>query len=53
VTKFEVRKVFLDNYETKIVGGSEHEEYWIPAEDLEEFNRNIVGKIEVIAEFRG
>ena len=30
-----------------------HEEYWIPAKDLEEFNRNIVGKIEVIAEFRG
>ena len=53
VTKFEVRKDFLDNYETKIVGGATHEEYWIPAEDLEEFNRNIVGKIEVIAEFRG
>ena len=53
VTKFEVRKDFLDNYETKIVGGSSHGEYWIPAEDLEEFNRNIVGKIQVIAEFRG
>jgi hypothetical protein len=34
------------------VGGSLHQEYWIPAEDLSEFNRNIVGKIEVIAEFR-
>ena len=53
VTKFEVRKEFLDNYETKIVGGKTHEEYWIPAEDLEEFNRSIVGKIEVIAEFVG
>ena len=53
VTKFEVRKEFLDKYETKIVGGATHEEYWIPAEDLEEFNRSIVGKIEVIAEFRG
>ena len=53
VTKFEVQKEFLDNYETKIVGGKTHEEYWIPAEDLAEFNRNIVGKIEVIAEFRG
>ena len=53
VTRFEVNKSFLDNYETKVVGGSEHEEYWIPAEDLEEFNKNIVGKIEVIAEFRG
>lgn len=53
VTKFEVRKNFFDNYETKIVGGKQHEECWIPAEDLEEFNRNIVGKIEVISEFRG
>lgn len=51
VTKFEVQKEFLDNYEVKVVGGRTHEEYWIPAEDLEEFNRNIVGKIEVIAAF--
>jgi hypothetical protein len=53
VTKFEVRKEFLDNYEVQIVGSATHEEYWIPAEDLEEFNRNIIGKVEVIAEFRG
>lgn len=53
VTKFEVKKDFLARYEVKIVGGKTHEEYWIPAEDLEEFNRNIVGKIEVIAKFGG
>lgn len=53
VTKFEIRKDFLDNYEVKVVGGATHEEYWIPAEDLEEFSRNIVGKIEVISEFKG
>jgi hypothetical protein len=53
VTKFAVHKEFLDKYEIKIVGGKTHEEYWIPAEDLEEFNRNIVGSVEVIAEFRG
>jgi len=53
VTKFAVRKKFLDKYEVKIVGGKTHEEYWIPAEDLEEFNRNIIGRIEVILEFRG
>lgn len=52
VTKFAVRKEFLDNYEVKIVGGATHEEYWIPAEDLEVFNRNIIGKIEIIAQFR-
>lgn len=52
VTKFAVSKQYLDNYEVKIVGGATHEEYWILAEDLEEFNQNIVGKIEVTAEFR-
>jgi len=52
VTKFAVRKDFLDRYEVKVVGGATHEEYRIPAEDLEEFNRNIVGIIEVILEFR-
>jgi hypothetical protein len=53
VTRFEVRGKFLERYEIKTVGGSIHQEYWIPAEDLSEFNRNIVGKIEVIAEFLG
>ena len=53
VTKFAVRKEFLDKYEVQIVGGATHEEYWIPAEDSEEFNRNIVGKIEVISKFKG
>ncbi len=43
---------FLAEYEPKIVGGSEHEEYWIPAEDLERLNRSIVGVIEVVHEFR-
>jgi hypothetical protein len=35
----------------KTAGGSQYQEYWIPAEDLPLFNRNIVGAIEVIAEF--
>jgi hypothetical protein len=51
VTRFRVRKSFLDRYEPQTVGGSKHQEYWVPALDLEEFNRNIIGKIEVIAEF--
>jgi hypothetical protein len=52
VTRFRVRKSFLDRYEARTVGGSIHQEYWIPAEDLDEFNHNIVGKIELIAEFK-
>ena len=53
VARFRVRTKFLQRYEIQTVGGSQHQEYWIPAEDLNEFNRNIIGKIEVIAEYRG
>lgn len=51
VTRFAVRKEFLDRYERHVVGAREHEEYWIPAEDLEAFNDAIVGEIEVVASF--
>lgn len=53
VTRFRVRTAYLRNYEIQTVGGSQHQEYWIPAEDLAEFNRHIVGEIEVLAEYRG
>jgi hypothetical protein len=52
VTRFAVTKVFLDRYQRQIVGGRQHEEYWIPAEDLDDMNANIVGPIEVIATFQ-
>jgi hypothetical protein len=51
VTRFLVRAEFLARYEVHTVGASIHQEYWIPAEDLDEFNRNIVGPIETLAEF--
>ena len=51
VTKFAVRRAFLDRYERKVVGARRHEEYWIPAEELQEFNANIVGEIEVTARY--
>lgn len=53
VTRFQVRTEYLQRYEVQTVGGAVHQEYWIPAEDLLEFNRNIVGLIEVVAEFQG
>lgn len=53
VLRFEVRSEFLSRYEIHVVGRSNHREYWIPAEHLDELNRNLVGSIEVIEEFRG
>lgn len=52
VTRFSVRASFLASYPVKIVGTREHAEYWIPAEDLAELNRNIVGRIEIVGEYR-
>ena len=52
VTRFYVRTEYLKQYEIQTVGGSVHQEYWIPAEDLAQFNQNIVGRIEVLAEYR-
>lgn len=52
VTRFCVRSEYLARFEIKTVGSSIHKEFWIPAEQLAEFNQNIVGKIEVIAEFK-
>jgi hypothetical protein len=53
VVRFQVKWSFLGRYDVHTAGSSQHREYWIPAADLEEFNENIVGAIEVIAEFRG
>src|SRR4051812_31744483 len=50
VTRFQVRQAFLDRYEVHQVGGKTILEYWIPAEDLDAFNENIVGTIDVVAE---
>ena len=52
VTKFQVKKSFMDHYPIQKVGGAHHTEWWIPAEDLEELNDNIVGLIEVIGEYK-
>lgn len=51
VLRFSVRTEFLSHYEIHIVGSSEHQEYWIPADDLQKLNENIVGPIEVVSEF--
>jgi hypothetical protein len=51
VTRFRVRRSFLDRYEVRQVGGQTILEYWIPAEDLGALNASIVGTIELVAEF--
>jgi hypothetical protein len=52
VTQFRVRTGFLERYSVQTVGSSDHQEYWIPAEDLAEFNENIIGGIHVVEQFK-
>jgi hypothetical protein len=52
VTRFSVDSEFLARYPVQTVGGAECTELWVPAEELDEFNRHIVGGIEIVAEFR-
>ena len=52
VTRFQVHSAFIRRYQVRTVGSYRHKEYWIPAEELGEFNDNIVGLIEVVHEFR-
>jgi len=53
VTRFRVLRSYLSKFVVRIVGSSIHQEYWVPAEELAEFNRNIIGPIGVIASFAG
>jgi hypothetical protein len=51
VTKFSVDSAYLERFPEQNVGGLIHNELWVPAEQLEEFNNNIVGLIEVTQKF--
>lgn len=51
VTRFRVRRDFIDCYEVHEAGGRAHLEYWSPSEDLDTLNEAIVGEIEITAEF--
>lgn len=51
VTRFEVKREFMDRDEVQTVGASHHSEWRIPAEHLDELNDNLVGTIDVIARF--
>lgn len=51
VAQFDVLAAFVEQYAIQKVGGAHHTEWWIPAEDLDNFNQAIVGLITIIARF--
>lgn len=53
VTEFEVDDEYIKNFAVHTVGAKHHKELWIPAEELENFNCHIIGKIIVTEIFSG
>ena len=53
VTKFDADADYLRQFPVRIVGGRQHEELWVPAVDLDEFNQHIIGEITVVASYYG
>lgn len=51
VTRFEIEDAYSRQFEVHTVGAGYHQELWVPAEELETFNRHIIGKIQVISQF--
>jgi hypothetical protein len=52
VTRFAIAAGVFAKYKVETVGGAIYKELWVPAEELPAFNQSIIGKIEVVAEFR-
>lgn len=51
VTRFLIKGEYIKKFAVQNVGGEIHNELWVPAEELEEFNSHLVGLIEVTKEF--
>jgi hypothetical protein len=52
VVRFAVDADYLAQFPVQNVGDTQHDELWVPAGLLAEFNQHIVGPIEVLATFR-
>ncbi|MCX7710722.1 MAG: ADP-ribosylation/crystallin J1 [Clostridia bacterium] len=53
VTEFDVEDDYISRFQVKTVGAAMHKELWIPAEELDEFNKHIIGKIKMIEAYYG
>lgn len=48
VTEFYVSSPFIDKFEEQVVGAGHHRELWIPAEEMNQLNNNILGPIQLV-----
>src|SRR5687768_9145052 len=53
VTAFEIPDEYFRKFQVQTVGLDHHQELWVPAEQLDEFNNMIVGGIRIAKAFLG
>ncbi len=53
VTKFEVDDKYVQKFAIQVVGNQTHQELWVPAEELAEFNHQFVGVIVIESAYYG
>lgn len=53
VTEFKIKKEEFNKYKIENVGGKIHNELWVPAEQLENFNNALIDKIKITNVFIG
>jgi hypothetical protein len=53
VAKFSIDDNYASKFERRVVGAREHEELWVPADELAAFNSRIEGRIEITHSFFG
>lgn len=53
VTRFDMPEDYINQFEVKVVGDSFCQELWVPSVELEKFNQQIQGQIEVVSVFKG
>src|ERR1700754_5178687 len=52
-TEFDLLESHYSKYAVQNVGGLIHNELWVPAAELEDFNTHIVGRIRIVSGFFG
>jgi len=53
VMAFDTSTAYLSRYPVKVVGAAQHQELWVPAEELEAFNAQLLGPIRLVQAFFG
>jgi hypothetical protein len=52
VVRFSIEAEYISRFPVQTAGARIHQEHWIPAEVLEEFNSHIAGTIEIVSKHR-